>query len=175
MLFRSDKFVLRRDGGLWRPPLWTEGVLVRVRDPNLVRAALTGNAGTSESAGAILDEDGRPRFLGVGADLLAASTPTHLPPLAQITLGGGTRAAALDTDGRVYDWGQGSVGRGAMPEPLQAPGFRKVLIGHDWLSAIDSHGTALGFGPGMRDWQRIDPLAELLLRAKAAAGEGDGD
>lgn len=111
---------------------------------------------------AVVDRDGRPHFAGSMARGFASQVPVNLPPLTSIALSSNVRAAGLDAEGRILDWGEEAVGREALPEAMREPGFGCVCVGPDWIAAVDRTGWAHGFGRGMAAWAGVDVLAELL-------------
>lgn len=111
---------------------------------------------------AVVDLDGRPHFAGSMARGLASSVPDDLPPLASIALSDSARAAGLDAEGRIHDWGLDAVGRAGLPDDMREAGFSGLCVGRDWISAVDRQGMAHGFGRGMRRWAGVDMLGELL-------------
>lgn len=114
---------------------------------------------------AVVDPDGRPHFAGPMARGLASSVPDDLPPLASIALSDSARAAGLDADGRIHDWGVDAAGHAGLPADMQEARFVGLCLGRSWISAIDRDGIAHGFGPGMAPWAGVDMLGELLAIA----------
>ena len=117
---------------------------------------------------ALLDPNGQLHFAGTGAGRMSSLLPTKLPQLTSIALGFGPRVAALDVDGRVQWFGEGGVDRRLLPPEMLEPGFVHVAVGQHWVAAIDGNGFGHAFGylPG---WEMsTDPLAGLLLAAKAS-------
>jgi hypothetical protein len=121
-------------------------------------------AGNAWSIG-LVDAGGRPHFFGIDCALLS-KVPAGLPPLASIAIAPCLRAAALDDDGRIHDWGPAAVGRTQLPAELSGPDFVSVRVGIDWIAAVDRCNRAIGFGHGMAAWDRIDPLEQMLLAAR---------